>query len=300
MLERVLRLLVCPLCGGSLDRDFPTGKLGGRVRMAELSCRGCHTPFAVREGVGLLAGPAEEGAEWRADPGLLHNEPDEGRWAAYLASLPPQVPPAFDRAVRGIIEAVRDVSGLLMDLATCRGHVLRPLAGETGAHQLLLGSDLEVARLYGAQAGLKHDRHYTGVSLIEMDATRWPLRPGAASAVISFYGPSILPRGRKVVREAARVLREDGPFVFSTLLTGERTLTLRQAKPLQLDELLTEKRLRSALERSGFVVDAWEVLAGGDAWPVSRYDPIPVRGDPWQHVLVRARRHGRPAGRPSL
>lgn len=299
MLERVLRLLVCPQCGASLDRDYPTGKLGGRVRVAELSCRGCHAPYSVREGVGLFAAPMEEGAEWRTDPGLLHEEPDQARWTAYLRTLPPEVPVAYDRAVRGMVMAVRDVSGLVVDLATCRGHVLRPLAHASGSHQLLLGTDLEAARLYGAQAALKHDRKYAGVSLIEMDGAHWPLRPGAASAVISFYGPSILPAGRAVVREAARVLRGEGQFAFSTLLSKERTLTLRQAAQRGLDELLTEKRLRAALEHSGFAVDAWEVLASGPSWPVGLYDPLPARGDPWQHVLVRAHRHGPPRTGPS-
>lgn len=291
MLERVLRLLVCPLCGGPLDRDFPQGKLGGRVRVAELTCRSCRSPFSIREGVGLLASPREEGAEWRVDPGLVHDEPDVERWSTYLESLPPEVPRAYDRAATGIVDAAKEVSGLIVDLATCRGHVLRPLAAESGSHQLLLGTDPDASRLYGAQAALKHERRYTGVSLIEMDASRWPLREGAASAAISFYGPSILPNGRAIVKEAARVLRSEAPWVFSTLLTEERTLTLRQAARQDLDELLTERRLRAALQRHGFVVDSWEVLAGGPAWPHSRYDPIPVRGDPWQHVLVRAHRH---------
>jgi ubiquinone/menaquinone biosynthesis C-methylase UbiE/uncharacterized protein YbaR (Trm112 family) len=290
VLERMVRVLVCPKCGGSLDRDFPQGKTGGRVRFAELSCRACRSPYCIRDGVGLLAQPNEEGGEWRPDPGLLHGEPDEARWERYLASLPPEVPPAYERAIAAIIEGVRGVSGVVVDLATCRGHVLVPLAAVAGSNQLLLGTDPDVSQLFGTQNILKRTRHYTGVSLIEMDAERWPLRPAAASAAFTFYGPGILPHGRRIVQEAARVLREDSPFMIATLLTDERTITLRQAARRNLEEILTEKRLRNALEHHGFVVDDWQVLVEGKAWPFSNFDPLPARGDPWRHVLVTARR----------
>lgn len=299
MLERVARLLVCPGCGAPLDREFPSGKLGGRVRFAELTCRSCRNPYGIREGVGLLAEPLAEGAEWRPDPGLLAAEPDEERWTRYLESLPPEVPPAFDAAIEGMIEGVRRATGLLVDLATCRGHVLLPLAGVAGAHQLVLGTDPDVAQLYGAQNALKRRRRYAGVSLIEMDATQWPLRPASASGVLSFYGPVMLPHGRRIVGEAARVLREDAPLVFSTILTEERTVTVRQAGRRHLEELITEKRLRAVLDREGFVVEKWQVLAKGKTWPVSRYDPLPARGDPWEHVLVAARRARRATSGPS-
>lgn len=290
MLERVLRLMVCPVCHASLDRNFPQGKTGGRLRMADLSCRACHAEYSIQEGVGLFAEPVERGAEWRPDPGLLSEEPDEEHWQAYLKSLPSEVPRAYEAAGAAIQSVAVQVSGLVVDLATCRGHVLRPAAGRSGSQQLLLGTDPELSRLYATQAALKRERHYTHVSLIEMDGTRWPLRDAAASAVISFYGPSILPEGRLLLREVGRVLRPGAPFVFSTLLTREGTLTLRQAARKGVHELLTERRLRTGMARNGLEVEDWTVLAGGKAWAHAPFDPLPLEGDPWEHVLVRAHR----------
>ncbi len=290
MLQRVLRLLVCPSCRAPLDRDFPTEKVGGRARMAELPCRKCKRLFTVQEGVGLFASTREEGLEWRPDPGLLEQPPDERRWAEYLGGLPPEVPRAYDAAERALVDGALEVSGLLIDLATCRGHVLRPLAAKSGAHQLLLGTDPEVSRLYATQAALRRERHYTNVSLIEMDGGRWPVRDAGAAGAMSFYGPSILPSGRKLLREAARALRPGAPLIFATLLTRTGTLTLRQASLRGMDELLTETRLRQALSRSGFQVETWEVLAEGRSWDRTQVDPMPAAGDPWQHVLVRAHR----------
>lgn len=255
--------------------------------MAELCCRGCKQTYSVQEGVGLFAVPREAGMEWRPDPGLLEQVPDERRWAEYLAGLPPEVPQAYRVAEEALVQGALEVSGLVVDLATCRGHVLRPLAARSGAHQLLLGTDPEVSRLYATQAALRRERRYTNVSLIEMDGGRWPLRDAGASAAISFYGPSILPAGRKLFREAARALRPGAPFLFATLLTRSGTLTLRQASRRGMAELLTETRLKQALARAGFQVESWEVLAEGSSWDRTQMDPLPVAGDPWQHVLVR-------------
>ena len=290
MLERVLRLLVCPLCHGSLDREFPERRSGGRIRAAELRCRACQATFSVQEGVGLFAEPTSRGTEWRPDPGLLREGPDEPFWQAYLASIPPEVVRAYDRATEAIAQAAVAVSGLVVDLATCRGHVLRPAAARSGTQQLLLGTDPELPRLYATQAALKRERRYTNVSLIGMDGTRWPLRDASVQGAISFYGPSILPSGRRLLGEVGRALRPGAPFVFATLLTGERTLTLRQAARKGTAELLTDRRLRAELRRQGLVLESWEVLAQGPAWRHSPYDPIPLEGDPWQHVLVRTHR----------
>lgn len=258
--------------------------------MAELRCRKCRAVYAVEEGVGLFSAPRKVGLEWRSDPGLLTRPPDERLWANYLASLPPEVPAAYEAASREIVGTAVGLDGLVVDLATCRGHVLRPLAARSGAHQMLLGTDPEVARLYATQAALRQERHYTNVSLMEMDGTRWPLRDAGVSGVISFYGPSMLPHGRRLLREVARVLRPGAPFLFSTLLTDAGTLTLRSATRQGTGELLTEPRLKTALSRCGLQLERWEVLAEGDAWGRTAYDPLPVAGDPWKHVLVHTHR----------
>lgn len=291
MLQRVLRLLVCPACQASLVREYPQTKMGGRVRTAELVCRGCRAIYSVQEGVGLMARPLEQGVEWRPDPGLLTAVPDEQHWGDYLGSLPEEVRGALAAAERAIVDAALEMDGLVVDLSTCRGHVLRPLAGRSGAHQMLLGTDPEISRLYATQALLRRERRYSNVSLMEMDGAHWPVRDAGASGAITYYGPSILPEGRKLLREASRALRPEAPFVFSTLLTKERTMTLRQATAHGVGELLTERRLREALRRSGFQVETWEVLAEGAAWKRTPFDPLPVVGDPWQHVLVRTHRH---------
>lgn len=290
MLVRVLRLLVCPFCKGPLDRDVPSSKVGGRVRNAALVCRQCQRPFAIEEGIGLLAAPVAPSGAWHPDAHLLSTKPSETYWRAYLKSLPPGVEQAYDRGIAEMVEAVRDLRGLLVDLVTCRGHVLQPLAAATGAQQLLLGTDPELSRLYATQAAIQDDRNYTRVSLMEMDGAHWPIREGSAVGATSFYGSSLMPDGRRMLHEASRALREDAPFVFTSLLTQEDTLTLRQAARRRHDELLTEKRLRAALQRAGFVIDRWEVLVEGDAWPRTPYEPIPLEGDPWQHVIVHARR----------
>ncbi len=297
MLERVARVLCCARCGGDLSREFPLQKVGGRLRFADLRCRQCAAGWAIREGVGIFGKPAPEPMDWRADPGLFARTPDEEYWRTYLAALPPEAERGVEQALSALEGCVRGLSGLLVDFSTCTGHVLRRVTGPGASRELFVGLDPDLPRLYATQAALRKDRCYSRVSLAQVEPRHWPLRDRSAQGVVSFYGPSIVPYARTWMDEVARVLRPGCPFVFSSLLTRERTLTLRQAARLHLEETLTEPRLRQALEHSGLLVDSWEVIAHGSRWPRNPFDPLPLEGDPWSHVLVRARRR-RPDGVP--
>ncbi len=294
MLERVVRQLQCPGCGGHLDVETPRRKVGGRLRYAGLTCRRCQASYGIRECVGLLGAPLPQESDWRVDPGLATHPPDEELWQRYLASLPPEVPAAYEEILERLEREFAGMTGLVGDLATCHGHVLRRIAPRVGGHQLLLGLEPEASRLYPAQVALRRERRYSQVSLAEVDPVHWPLPDRSLGGLLSFYGPSLLPRGRGVLREAARCLRPRATFAFGTLLTREGSLSVRQARTRRLEELLTEERLRKGLSSAGFLVDAWEVLAQGTSWPRNAYDPLPCPGDPFFHVYVRAIR--RPEG----
>lgn len=290
MLERVVRVLICPSCGGDLTRNYPLQKVGGRLRLADLSCRNCSSAWGVRESVGLFGTPLPDDFDWRPDPGLVELPPNDEYWEAYLASLPEAAREALSHVLGSLVDEVRNLGGLLVDFATCNGHVLRRVAPSTGSQQLFLGLDPDLPRLYSTQAALRRDRRYGRVSLSEIDPRRWPLRDRSALGVVSFYGPSIVPHARLWFKEVARVLRPGAPFVFGTLLTEEHTLTVRQAHRLSLDEALTEGRLRRLLRANGLGVESWENVTSGESWPRNSYDPLPLEGDPWRHVLVHARR----------
>lgn len=290
VLERVVRHMVCPTCRAPLETVFPSRKGGGRLRFADLMCRSCHARYAIREGVGLFAVPVDAGGDWRPDPSLVAYPADDGHWQTYLASLPAGVPEAYERILERLEADLLSVDGLVLDLATCSGHILRRLAARTGGHQLLMGLEPDLSRLFACQAALRRERHYANISLAEVDPGHLPFEDRAASGAMSFFGPSALPHGRAVLREMARVLRPGSLFAFSTLLTQEGTLTLRQAARTGVDELLTEGRLRRALASAGFAVERWEVQASGESWRRNPYDALPLEGDPYQHVLVGTRR----------
>jgi hypothetical protein len=294
MLERVARVLTCPRCGGDLSRQFPLQKIGGRLRFADLRCRQCSAGWGIREGVGIFATPTTLEVDWRSDPGLLQRPPDDVYWQSYLAALPTEAQQALEQALVALESAVRGLSGLLVDFSTCTGHVLRRVTGPGASRELFVGLDPELPRLYATQAALRRERCYSRVSLAQVEPRHWPLRDRCAQGVVSFYGPSLVPYSRTWFGEAARTLRPGAPFVFSTLLTREKTLTVRQASRLHMDETLTEGRLRQALDRNGFAVESWEVLAKGTHWPRNSFDPLPLEGDPWSHVLVRTRRKRSP------
>jgi uncharacterized protein YbaR (Trm112 family) len=290
MLERVVRQLACPVCGGSLRPDLPRRKVGGRLRHADLGCRDCHRVYGIQDGIGLLACPLADGHDWRVDPAVAEALPDDRRWREYLASLPPEVPGIYDEIARRLRAELEGVDGLVADLATCTGHVLRGLPPEAGGRRLVLGLDPEAAPLYAAQGALRRERRYTSISLAQFDPAHWPLPRASLAAIVSFFGPLTVPGGPRWMAEAARTLRERAPLAFGTLLSEEGTATLQEARRLRLDGLLTKAHLERALRRTGFHLETWEVLGEGRHWPGNPYDPLPKRGDPWRYVYVRARR----------
>ena len=116
---------------------------------------------------------------------------------------------ADEIAARAAELAPRD----LLELAAGTGIVSRRLADLLNADARLVISDLNAPMLDVARARLKDDPR---LEFAEIDAMDLPFADGSFDLVVCQYGVMFFPDRRASYREAKRVLRTGGSYLFST------------------------------------------------------------------------------------
>lgn len=115
-------------------------------------------------------------------------------------------PYALDLAAR-----VRDVSGVVLETAAGTGRVTRALTQALLPGVRVVATDLNDAMLEVARARTKAP----SVTFQQADAMKLPFEDGAFSAVVCQFGAMFFPDRAAGFREAKRVLRDKGAFLFN-------------------------------------------------------------------------------------
>ena len=101
----------------------------------------------------------------------------------------------------------------VLELAAGTGIVSRRLADVLGPDARLTVSDLNAPMLEVARRKFDDDPR---LQFAEIDATELPFQDGTFDLVVCQFGVMFFPDRQKSYREAARVLRKGGRFLFST------------------------------------------------------------------------------------
>lgn len=174
-LAAVIDHVACPVCRGGLVLEG-----------AAVVCRASHRFDVAKQGyVTLLAGrrrfPGDDAAMVAAREAFL----SRGHYDAVSAAL---------------AEAVGDLSGLVVDLAGGTGHHLaRVLEAGPALHGIVLDASTPALK----RAARAHER----AAAVGADVMAgFPLRDGAANAVLSVFGPRNVPEIRRVLAPAGRLV----------------------------------------------------------------------------------------------
>ncbi len=183
--------------------------------------------------------------------------------------------------------------GALLEIACGTGIVTRALRERLAPEVPLVATDISRAMLDYAQA-----RHadLRGVEWKEADATRLPFGDGAFGAVVCAFGIMFFPDRELGMREARRVLRKSGRFLFN-VWDGLENNPHGRANAAVMDELFPgdaemtfaamaygyndRKAIGAALQASGFGEVRFEAVRLPVELPSARdYATGQMRGTP--------------------
>ncbi|MER7722490.1 methyltransferase domain-containing protein [Streptomyces sp. NPDC096323] len=152
--------------------------------------------------------------------------------------------PAFVTAVAALGLRPGDA---VLDAGCGTGRALPALRAAVGPAGTVLGADLTAAML---ESAARAGRGGSGL-LVQADAARLPLRPGALDAVFAAGLISHLSRPGPDLAELARVVRPGGLLALFHPI-GRAALAARHGRRLTDGDLRAEPNLRPALARSGW------------------------------------------------
>ncbi len=251
----------------------------------EFECPVGHA-YAVKEGIPVLRTSSSDkgSSNWKV------RFPDVQAYDRIRKEYNLRLPKEQVEADRHLIDRIEEVVNLhrmVLDVATGMGTLLVALSRRTRDGTIFLGTDIDETPLRGAKLKLEERESYDCVSLCVMDGKRLALKSEAFPAVTSYFGFNNIPDAKSALSELARVLEPAGTLAFANLFFEEGSKSQRLAERSGYLDVSTEERLVSSLEGCGFHIDGVEAFYSGE-WPHNPMDLLPVEGDWYVHVFVKA------------
>jgi ubiquinone/menaquinone biosynthesis C-methylase UbiE/uncharacterized protein YbaR (Trm112 family) len=288
MREGMLKLLACPVCLRPLTFKGKTGN--DRFTSGHFKCSVGHM-YQVKEQVGLLkdAKMSEDEFEWKV------NVADEKKYEEirrqYDSYLTPEQKAATQRIKDKLVDTVSRSSAasdnMVLDVATGMGTFLAPLLEKCSADASIIGTDIDEKPLRGLMNKTVKAGTYPQLSLIVADAKHLCFQNPVFFTVSSFFGFDNVPETALAFKQVSRVLQDGGHVFFTSLWYEEGSESMRLAEKHGVAQVASEARLEKALARSGLVLDSVDEAYSG-VWPHNPMDLLPVDGDEYKHVIVRA------------
>lgn len=288
MQERILKLLACPVCLKPLAFDGKT--VDGRFINGYFKCSAGHI-FQVKEQVGLLKDAKMSRDEFKWEVNVADEKKYEEIRRQYESYLTMDQKAATRRMKDTFADYVNcscaESDNTVLDIATGMGTFLFSLLDKCSAEASIIGTDVDEKPLRGVMNKTVKAGTYPKLSLIVTDAKHLCFQNNAFFTVSSFFGFDNVPQTDLVFKQVSRVLRDGGHLFFASLWYKEGSDSMRLAEKHGVSLVASEARLKATLAKSGLVLDSVEEAYAG-VWPHNPMDLLPVEGDEYEHVIVKA------------
>ena len=277
----ILHFLSCPVCHASVND--------------KLCCRVCGTGYACRLGVFDMLSGAVSGDQvslWGIEESVFeeeaelrrHNEKQQAMIDDYHAHINQESKDAEAALEKVTEEAVKQIRGVVCDLATGNGGMLSLLLEHSKAERIVC-TDIDPLVLARTRRRLHTDDGK--VFYVASDGRQMSLADESFDYVTSLAGLGNVPETERACRELYRILKPGGMFLMksSYLEFGSRSHAI--AKELKLDKGLMEEELAACLKDAGFS-EVESIVAGEAVWAENPYDLLPVAGDRQRYCLIKA------------
>jgi ubiquinone/menaquinone biosynthesis C-methylase UbiE len=192
-----------------------------------------------------------------------------------------------DKLVDTVSRSSAASDNTVLDVATGMGTFLAPLLEKCSADASIIGIDIDEKPLRGLMNKTVKAGTYPKLSLIVADAKHLCFQNTVFFTVSSFFGFDNVSETALAFKQVSRVLQDGCHVFFTSLWYEEGSESMRLAEKYGVAQVASEARLKKALAMSGLVLDSVDEAYSG-VWPHNPMDLLPVEGDEYKHVIVRA------------
>lgn len=280
--SRLLDGLVCPGCMSSLV--FIGEQDEERLYNGELTCTGCGQTFMVKDEVPhlVLPGTKMDGAAWEGGASfrgriqtclvtLFFRVWTANRFWMWTTNFRLMVKRLSAPAVRNLVETVRGVEGIVLDIASGPGgSMCIPIMMDDRSDRLLVMSDLGAPVMMEWSRTLRRKGWGDRCSNMIFDARKIPFRDGCVAVITSLLGFNSVLNNRPAYREAERVLAGGGMLID---VVRFHDMSGKNEKSSSLGQVAADRsRYEGFLKDIGLVIERSELLMKGGRGRMGKWE----------------------------
>lgn len=281
-MEKINDILMCPCCHVSIDES--------------MECKECGNKYSYSNGVYNLVSEKLSGNQeilWGITDEIMENT-DE--YQKYLRRIEEQIRDYDDHKNKETIDAqvlqgqymeklIEGFSGIVCDLSTGRGNMLRRMMNSTNKDFTVVCTDIDSHILMCTRRNLNtNDKR---VHYVASDGRYMSLMDDSVDYITSLAAFGNIPENKKVAGELYRILKPHGKIVIQGNYIEKDSKSFELARSKGLEEGLVEEYLLDNLKKAGFKNVTSTVVAEA-RWAENPYDLLPVAGDSQRYCIIEA------------
>ncbi len=311
MTKEVLKILQCPICGGSL------------ILNTTLNCENCGANFPIVDDIMVFL-TSENLQEFLREPwgkellkdefgkfiSSTHNVSEIQKTVEQVESealkkhkdyaipdlnFPKELSLAIEKSRELLAEKANiKTAHRILDWPTGGGFFLEYLVKIVSEDALIIAIDINFGQLAVTKAYLDKIGKGKNIIFVVSDARNMPFKDNIFQAVTAWGGIVEIPKSQRAVKESYRVMEKNGWFGISGDLYKENSESFRIAKKLNLEAMATKERLKKVLQKTGFKNLSYEIVYEGydteTKTPPEEHCPLPAPGDWFSHIVATGQR----------
>lgn len=281
MRNKILGLIVCPFCKGSVSTDIER-KVASRIVNARLSCEGCGKNFYIENGITYFKDfnkKIDKNIQARLRRTTLQQEVPR-KWLKRFS-------PAERRALEKEFDLFSSVLkkkklDVHLDFATGTGRLVRELIAKTKGEVVVLDFGKETC--LELRYFLKKIKRYSRVSIICADARNMPFKKNAFDSISSWTGLNE-PGMDRAIKEVFRVLKLKSYIAVSGVFyPDKKSKSYSRAKKWKI--CASKKGVLSTFKMMKLKSIVYKELFRGTWQDSDSY--LPVFGDVYVYYFIKA------------
>ncbi len=184
-----------------------------------------------------------------------------------------------------------DKAKMILDWPTGPGAFIRKMVNKISSDAVIVSSEINLLSIFRLKKYLESKGLAGNILFVNNDVIKMPFKDDIFD-LVSVFGLTVeVPDSDKALSETYRVMKSGGAIVGSGEIYKEGSKSMKLADEMNIGQLCTSERFSQKINKIGFKnIDIEIAYEGYDAddLPDEERCPLPVRGDWFSYVIIKA------------